>query len=146
MTPNKSKADEHQVQLTITEAVKRSHDYGAVSSLEKNIFCQDRDRHDSMNNLDTVGNFHIPNELIRDDSQYVNVSYKLDNDSEIDKTLSDYMESHPIIRKIYSLLFNHDFRVLYEYAIGMNNIYPDLVEMENIEFGVKFQQVCILWT
>ena len=102
---------------------------------------KERDSHDSMNNLATVGNFHIPNEIIQDDSKYVNVSYKSDNGSVIDHNLSDYMESHPIIRKIYSLLFNHDFRLLYEYAIEMNNIYPDLIEMENIEFGVKFQQV-----
>ena len=78
VTPNKPKADEHQVQLTITEAVKRSHDYGAVSSLAKNIFCEDRDSHDSMNNLATVGNFHIPNEIIRDDSQPLNIFPKSD--------------------------------------------------------------------
>jgi hypothetical protein len=37
VTQNKSKADEHRVQLTITEAVKRPHDSGAVSSIAKNV-------------------------------------------------------------------------------------------------------------
>ena len=49
------------------------------------------------------------------------------------------MESHPIIRRVFTLLFNDDFRILCEYAMEINNIYPDLIEIENIEYGVKFQ-------
>ena len=48
---------------------------------------KERDSHDSMNNLATVGNFHIPNEIIRDDSQHFNVSPKSDNGFEIDKDI-----------------------------------------------------------
>jgi hypothetical protein len=57
-----------------------------------------------MSNLTTAGNFNIPNEIIRDDSQHFNVSHQSDKGSEFDKTLFDYMESYPIIRKIFSLL------------------------------------------
>ena len=55
--------------------------------------------------------------------------------------MSDYMASYPIIGRIFSLLVNKELRILYEYAMGINNIYSDLIEMEKIEFGAKFNKL-----
>ena len=53
----------------------------------------------------------------------------------------NYLDSNPILTDNYKLLFNNDFCKLYEFAIATNDISPDLVHMENIEFGINILQV-----
>ena len=38
-------------------------------------------------------------------------------------------------------MFNEDLCMLYEDVKGTNNISPDPIEIQNIEIGVKFQQI-----
>mgnify|MGYP001332246623 FL=1 len=52
-----------------------------------------------------------------------------------------FVQSNPIVKKISTLLFNDDFSDLYTFATDINSISPDLVELQNIEFGVKLHQV-----
>ena len=127
---SKSSVDEHQVQLTIKEAIKRSSTFEALPSKNTHVFSKDWHDHDSKNNPNVVSNFIIPSENNCNDSQCLTTYPRSEIVSSFNNTLSDYMESHPIIGSVFTLLFIDDFRVLYQYAMETNNIYPDLIEME----------------
>ena len=86
-------------------------------------------------NVNTSNN---KNPIMTHDNIVVSNKFSLDD---IPEQFVNYCQAHPLIGRIHTLLFNEDFHLLYEYAKELNSISPDLIELNNIEFGVKFQQI-----
>ena len=55
--------------------------------------------------------------------------------------IQEYFDSNLILAKNYDFIFNVEFQKLYEFAIGINSISPDFIQMENIEFGIEITQI-----
>ena len=59
VTSSKSNVDEHRVQLTLIEAVKRSSTFKDFNSKNMNAFSKDWHDHNSKSNPNIVSNFNI---------------------------------------------------------------------------------------
>ena len=55
--------------------------------------------------------------------------------------IQEYFDSNPIVGKNYDLIFNVEFQKLYEFALGTNSIFPDFIQMENIELEIKLHKL-----
>ena len=132
VTPSKPNVDERNVQLTIEEAIERSSSFEVVRNNDKVTSSNDSKDGDTNINPNVVINFNInsaTNSNVSNNSKTILCS---NGQSDFNETLSKYIKCRPIIGRMYNLIFNYDFRFLYEFAMSINDIYPDLIEFETV--------------